>query len=65
MIVNVEFEGVVEGIRCAICMNSMKGEHGCDGSCEVDSYTYGKVLEVIMNNMMKGCDNHDGKLSSK
>lgn len=65
MIIEIELEGLVEGIRCAICTNSMKSEKGCDGSCEVDSYTYGKVLEVIMNNMVKGCDNNDGKLSSK
>lgn len=65
MIVKIEMEGLVEGVRCAICTNSMKSEKGCDGSCEVDSHTYEKILEVIMNNIVKDCDNHDGKLSSK
>lgn len=44
-------EGFDEGIRCALCTNTMKSDRGCDGSCVVDDSMYEKVMEVIRHNL--------------
>ena len=45
-------EGLEEGIRCAICTNSMKSDTGCDGGCIYDKKLYEKILNVIKNSMI-------------
>ena len=36
-----------EGIRCAMCTNTMKSDRGCDGGCVVNDAMYKRVMEVI------------------
>ena len=43
--------GLDEGIRCAMCTNSMKSDRGCDGGCVVNESMYKKVLEVVEKHM--------------
>jgi len=40
-------QGLDEGIRCAMCTNSMANDRGCDGGCVVDTAMYERVLKVI------------------
>ena len=47
----IHTEGLDEGIRCAMCTNSMKNDRGCDGSCVVDNAMYKKVMDVIESNI--------------
>ena len=39
--------GLNEGIRCAMCTNSMANDRGCDGACVVNTGMYKKVMDVI------------------
>lgn len=48
----IHTEGLDEGIRCAMCTNSMKSDRGCDGSCVVDKDMYKKVMDVIENHII-------------
>lgn len=43
----IHTQGLDEGIRCAMCTNTIKSDKGCDGGCVVDQKMYEKVLEVI------------------
>ena len=43
----IHTQGLDEGIRCAMCTNTMKSDKGCDGGCVVDQKMYEKVLKVI------------------
>ena len=43
--------GLDEGIRCAMCTNSMKSDRGCDGGCVVNESMYKKVLGVVEEHM--------------
>lgn len=43
----IHTEGLDEGIRCAMCTNSMKSDRGCDGSCVVNNAMYKAVMDVI------------------
>lgn len=45
-------QGLEEGIRCAMCTNSMKSNRGCDGGCIVDTNLYKKVLDVLHQNLV-------------
>lgn len=47
----IHTQGLDEGIRCAMCTNSMKSDRGCDGGCRVDEDMYKKVMETINNQM--------------
>ena len=47
----IHTEGLDEGIRCAMCTNSMKSDRGCDGSCAVNDAMYKKVMDVIESNI--------------
>lgn len=44
--------GLDEGIRCAMCTNSMANDRGCDGVCIVNDKMYQKVTDVVYNNLM-------------
>lgn len=60
--------GLDEGIRCAMCTNSMKSDRGCDGGCVVNESMYKKVLEVVEKHMkeQESCeDAHDTNVGSK
>lgn len=43
----IQTQGLDEGIRCAMCTNSMANDRGCDGLCKVDESMYQKVMNVI------------------
>jgi hypothetical protein len=47
----IHTQGLAEGIRCAMCTNSMKSDRGCDGGCVVDEDMYKKVMDTINNQM--------------
>lgn len=47
----IHTQGLTEGIRCAMCTNSMKSDRGCDGGCVVDNEMYKKVIDTINNQM--------------
>jgi hypothetical protein len=47
----IHTQGLAEGIRCAMCTNSMKNDRGCDGGCMVNEDMYEKVMETINNQM--------------
>ena len=46
-------EALEEGIRCAMCTNTMKSERGCDGGCVVDEKMYKKVLTEINSRLLR------------
>lgn len=43
-----DFTGLEEGLRCAICKNSIKSDRGCDGGCLVDSSLYKKIMDTVL-----------------
>lgn len=45
----IHTQGLAEGIRCAMCTNSIKSDRGCDGCCIVDEDMYKKVMDTIRN----------------
>ena len=45
----IHTQGLDEGVRCAMCTNSMKSDRGCDGGCVVDEDMYKKVMDTIRN----------------
>lgn len=47
----IHTQGLEEGIRCAMCTNSMKSDRGCDGGCVVNEDMYKKVMDTIKNQM--------------
>lgn len=47
----IHTQGLAEGIRCAMCTNSMKSDRSCDGGCVVDEDMYKKVMKTINNQM--------------
>lgn len=47
----IHTQGLDEGIRCAMCTNSMKSDRGCDGGCVVNEDMYKKVMDTIKNQM--------------
>lgn len=50
-VMEIHTQGLDEGIRCAMCTNSMKSDSGCDGGCRVDEDMYKKVMDTIKNQM--------------
>lgn len=42
-----QFNGLEEGIRCAMCTNHIKSDTGCDGGCVVNEDMYHKVMDTI------------------
>lgn len=48
----IHTQGLDEGIRCAMCTNSMKSDTGCDGGCRVDEDMYKKVMDTIRNHIV-------------
>ena len=48
----IHTEGLDEGIRCAMCTNSMQSDRGCDGSCVVNNAMYKEVMDVIENHIV-------------
>ena len=48
----IHTEGLDEGIRCAMCTNSMKSDRGCDGGCVVNNAMYKEVMDVIENHIV-------------
>ena len=50
-VIAIHTQGLDEGIRCAMCTNSMKSDSGCDGGCRVDEDMYKKVMDTIKNQM--------------
>lgn len=49
----IHTQGLDEGIRCAMCTNSMKSDSGCDGGCIVDDEMYKKVMDTINNQIFE------------
>lgn len=47
MIEKIYTDGLDEGIRCAMCTNTMKSDRGCDGGCVVNNAMYKRVMDVI------------------
>lgn len=47
----IHTQGLDEGIRCAMCTNSMRSDRGCDGGCVINEDMYKKVMETINNQM--------------
>lgn len=48
----IHTEGLDEGIRCAMCTNSIKSDRGCDGGCVVNNAMYKEVMDVIENHIV-------------
>lgn len=46
-------EALEEGIRCAMCTNTIKSDTGCDGGCIVDAKMYNKVMTEINSRLLK------------
>lgn len=46
-VVAIHTQGLDEGIRCAMCTNSMKSNRGCDGGCVVNEGMYREVMNTI------------------
>ncbi len=47
----IHTQGLDEGIRCAMCTNSMKSGTGCDGGCRVNDAMYKAVMDTIRNHL--------------
>ena len=45
-------DGLDEGIRCAMCINPMANDRGCDGSCSYNEKMYSKILSVLGENVV-------------
>ena len=45
----IHTQGLAEGIRCAMCTNSIKSDRGCDGGCIFDEDMYKNVVDTIRN----------------
>lgn len=52
-IIRVNSQGLKEEIRCAMCINPMHNNRGCDGGCRYDEDMYKKVLDVISRHTIK------------
>ena len=50
-IMTIHTQGLDEGIRCAMCTNSMKSDRGCDGGCVVNEAMYKEVMNTIRNHI--------------
>lgn len=48
----IHTQGLDEGIRCAMCTNSMKSDRGCDGGCVVNEAMYKEVMNTIRNHIV-------------
>jgi hypothetical protein len=48
----IHTEGLDEGVRCAMCTNSIKSDRGCDGGCVVNNAMYKEVMDVIENHIV-------------
>lgn len=48
----IHTQGLDEGIRCAMCTNSMKSNRGCDGGCAVNEGMYREVMNTIRNHIV-------------
>ena len=51
-IMTIHTQGLDEGIRCAMCTNSMKSDRGCDGCCVVNEAMYKEVMNTIRNHIV-------------
>ena len=48
----IHTQGLAEGIRCAMCTNSLKSDRGCDGGCVVNEDMYREVMNTIKNHII-------------
>ena len=48
----IHTQGLDEGIRCAMCTNSMKSDRGCDGGCVINEAMYKEVMNTIRNHIV-------------
>lgn len=51
-VMTIHMQGLEEGIRCAMCTNSMRSNRGCDGSCVVNECMYREVMNTIENHIV-------------
>lgn len=51
-VIAIHTQGLDEGIRCAMCTNSMKSNRGCDGGCVVNECMYREVMNTIENHIV-------------
>lgn len=49
----IYIEALEEGIRCAMCTNTIKSDTGCDGGCIVDAKMYNKVMTEINSRLLR------------
>ncbi len=49
----IHTQGLAEGIRCAMCTNSIKSDRGCDGGCVVDDDMYKNVMNTINSHIFE------------
>ena len=61
MIEKIYTDGLDEGIRCAMCTNTMKSDRGCDGGCVVNDAMYKRVMEVISKAIVQEVAKEYGK----
>ena len=48
----IHTQGLDEGIRCAMCTNSMKSDRSCDGGCVINEAMYKEVMNTIRNHIV-------------
>lgn len=48
----IHTQGLAEGIRCAMCTNSLKSDRGCDGGCVVNEDMHKEVMNTIKNHII-------------
>ena len=51
-IMTIHTQGLDEGIRCAMCTNSMKSDRSCDGGCVINEAMYKEVMNTIRNHIV-------------
>lgn len=49
----IHTQGLDEGIRCAMCTNSMRSDMNCDGGCIVNENMYKAVMNTINNHIFE------------
>ncbi len=55
----IHTQGLDEGVRCAMCTNSMKSDTGCDGGCMVDDELFKRIMDTINNHIIEHPSSED------
>jgi len=43
----IDIEGLDEQIKCEMCINPMRTDRGCDGSCKYDEKLYERIMQIL------------------